>query len=87
MSDPIRCQFRWTLDEFCTANEQHRSHARATWGVLIITWSRITNIVRTDKGFLMSSQPWMFYWLPVHCFTDNSDIERFEQLIANRESV
>ena len=38
MSDPIRCQFRWTLDEFCAANDQHRRHARAARQVLIIIW-------------------------------------------------
>lgn len=164
MSDVIHCRYRWTVDEFITANEQYRRHSRAVrkllvglwvaaivllaagvirlvnfgfnktsvvlmvFGVVIvmsrlfsgrvlartfanhpdrdadvqvqvypdrlvletktarteIAWSRITNMVRTEQGFVLYFQPGAFHWLPLHGFAQAADIERFESLVANQ---
>jgi hypothetical protein len=44
-------------------------------------WSRVSNIVQTDQGFLIYYGTGMFHWLPLHSFSDASDIERFERLV------
>jgi hypothetical protein len=48
-------------------------------------WSQITNIVRTDHGFLIYPQPGIFYWLPFHSFSAAIDVEHFERLSATRQ--
>ena len=49
-------------------------------------WSRVSKIVQTDQGFLIYYEAGMFQWLPRHSFSDASDIERFERMIASRDS-
>jgi hypothetical protein len=51
------------------------------------TWSRVSNIVQTDRGFLIHYGAGTFHWLPLHSFSDAFDIERFERMIASRESA
>lgn len=39
MQGPIQCEFRWTLDEFLTANAQNRRHSPAVRKGKVIFWA------------------------------------------------
>ena len=71
---------RWKIDEERLVVETPNSRTENAW-------SRVSNIVQTDQGFLIYYGAGMFQWLPRHSFSDASDIDRFERMIASRESA
>ena len=70
---------RWQIDAERLVVETPNSRTESTW-------SRVSNIVQTDQGFLIHYGAGTFHWRPLHSFSDASDIARFERMIANRES-
>jgi YcxB-like protein len=60
--------------------------ARGIHGNSEFTWSALSKVVQTKRGFLLYPTPQIFHWLPRHGFSNDTDFENLSQLARQHAS-